>query len=167
MSPWKSRPHTVCFRPPMQSDAHGWLGSGFEQLEAANPQWFTGATRRRVSATSARAAGVVQNQNRHPFRSLHARKRGSGSSRALALRRFSHARRFVAHVEKIPQIGWTFKQFVPFLFSWYDPIDTLGKATRHNMLVKADLNDARTSSVKYFGCSHAAKWQPLGGRPSS
>jgi hypothetical protein len=27
------------------------------------------------------------------------------------------------------------------------------------------LKEARTSSVKSFGCSHAAKWQPLGGRP--
>jgi hypothetical protein len=27
------------------------------------------------------------------------------------------------------------------------------------------LNVARTSSVKYFGCSHAMKWQPFGGRP--
>ena len=27
------------------------------------------------------------------------------------------------------------------------------------------LNEARTSSVKIFGCSHAAKWQPLGVRP--
>ena len=28
--------------------------------------------------------------------------------------------------------------------------------------VRNVLNDARTSSVKYFGCSHAAKWQPFG-----
>src|SRR5262245_9054565 len=27
------------------------------------------------------------------------------------------------------------------------------------------LNEARTSSVKILGCSHAAKWQPLGVRP--
>ena len=31
--------------------------------------------------------------------------------------------------------------------------------------VRNVLNDARTSSVKYFGCSHAMKWQPFGGRP--
>ena len=31
--------------------------------------------------------------------------------------------------------------------------------------VRNVLNEARTSSVKIFGCSHAAKWQPLGVRP--
>ena len=31
--------------------------------------------------------------------------------------------------------------------------------------VRNGLNEARTSSVKIFGCSHAAKWQPLGVRP--
>ena len=31
--------------------------------------------------------------------------------------------------------------------------------------VRTVLNEARTSSVKIFGCSHAAKWQPLGVRP--
>jgi hypothetical protein len=31
--------------------------------------------------------------------------------------------------------------------------------------LRNDLNEARTSSVKIFGCSHAAKWEPLGVRP--
>jgi hypothetical protein len=42
---------------------------------------------------------------------------------------------------------------------------TSGASPSPNLHVRNVLNDARTSSVKYFGCSHAAKWQPLGGRP--
>ena len=45
------------------------------------------------------------------------------------------------------------------------PTSFMREAPHAPIHVRNVLNEARTSSVKIFGCSHAAKWQPLGVRP--
>src|SRR5262245_48445291 len=65
-------------------------------------------------------------------------------------------------------------EFIPFSPTCRSPVQ-LSEAVEGARVVRAPphasfhvrnvLNEARTSSVKIFGCSHAAKWQPLGVRP--
>ena len=47
----------------------------------------------------------------------------------------------------------------------YDRVRVTRAPPHASFQVRNVLNEARTSSVKIFGCSHAAKWQPLGVRP--
>ncbi|TIM08702.1 MAG: hypothetical protein E5Y32_16035 [Mesorhizobium sp.] len=47
----------------------------------------------------------------------------------------------------------------------HDPIDTLGKATRHNMLVKAECNCGNVRYCRYFFSGDPPGHRPLASGP--